>query len=47
MNSNKILLGMGAMLVLMTTLSLNITSKIVIAQQEETSMMPMDKMIQI
>ena len=42
-SSNKLLVGIGIiMLVLTTTVSLNMTSKIVIAQQEETTMMPMD-----
>jgi hypothetical protein len=52
MINNKLVFGIGTMLVLITTLSLNIPSKIAIAQQqqqqqgEETSMMPMDKMMQ-
>ena len=46
-SSNKLLVGIGIiMLVLTTTVSLNMTSKIVIAQQEETTMMPMDKIMQ-
>ena len=48
MINNKLVFGIGTMLVLMTTLSLNISSKIVIAkqQEEETNMIPMDKMLQ-
>ena len=46
-SSNKLLVGIGIiMLVLTTTVSLNMTSKIVIAQQEETTMMPVDKIMQ-
>jgi len=48
MINNKLVFGIGTMLVLMTTLSLNIPSKEVIAQQqgEEMSMIPMDKIMQ-
>jgi hypothetical protein len=48
MINNKLVFGIGTMLVLMTTLSLNIPSKAVIAQQqgEEKIMIPMDKMMQ-
>jgi hypothetical protein len=46
MINNKIVFVIGTILVLMTTLSLNIPSKIVIAQQQEMSMIPMDKMMQ-
>jgi hypothetical protein len=48
MINNKLVFGIGTMLVLMTTLSLNIPSKAVIAQQqgEEKIMIPMEKMMQ-
>ena len=48
MINKKLVFVIGTMLVLITTLSLNIPSKIAIAQQqgEETSMMPMGKMMQ-
>ena len=49
MINNKLVFGIGTMLVLMTTLSLTIPSKAVVAQQqqgEETRMMSMDKMMQ-
>ena len=48
MINNKLVFGIGTMLVLMTTLSLNTPSKTVIAQQqgEEKIMIPMDKMMQ-
>ena len=48
MTNNKLLFAMGTVLVLMTTLSFNIPSKIAIAQQlgNETSMIPMGKMVQ-
>ena len=47
MINNKLVFGIGTMLVLMTTLTLNIPSKIIIAQQqgEGTNMIPIDKMI--
>ena len=49
MIKNKLVFGVGTMLVLMTTLSLNIPSKAVIAQEqqgEEKIMIPMDRMMQ-
>ena len=48
MINNKLVFGIGTMLVLMTTLSLTIPSKAVIAQQqgEEKTIIPMDKMMQ-
>jgi hypothetical protein len=48
MINNKLVFGIGTMLVLMTTLTLNIPSKAVIAQQqgEEKTMIPMDKIMQ-
>ena len=48
MINNKLVFGIGTILVLMTTLTLNIPSKAVIAQQqgEETNMIPVDKIMQ-
>jgi hypothetical protein len=48
MIDNKLVFGIGTILVLMTTLTLNIPSKAVIAQQqgEETNMIPVDKIMQ-
>ena len=48
MINKKLVFGIGTMLVLTTTLSLNIPLKTVIAQQqgEEKIMIPMDKMMQ-
>ena len=48
MINNKLVFGIGTMLVLMTTLSLTIPSKAVIAQQqgEEKTIITMDKMMQ-
>src|ERR1044072_8764080 len=48
MINNKLVFGLGTLLVLMTTLTLNIASKDVIAQQqgEEKTMIPMDKIMQ-
>ena len=48
MINNKLVFGIGTILVLMTTLTLNIPSKAVIAQQqgEETNMIQVDKIMQ-
>ncbi len=48
MINNNLVFGIGTILVLMTTLTLNIPSKAVIAQQqgEETNMIPVDKIMQ-
>ena len=48
MINNKTVFGIGTILVLMTTLTLNIPSKAVIAQQqgEETNMIQVDKRMQ-
>ena len=48
MINNKLVFGIGTVLVLMTMLTLNIPSKAIIAQQqgEEKTMIPMDKIMQ-
>jgi hypothetical protein len=48
MINNKLVFGIGTVLVLMTILTLNIPAKAVIAQQqgEEKTMIPMDKITQ-
>ena len=48
MINNNLVFGIGTILVLMTTLTLNIPSKSVMAQQqgEQTNMIPMDKIMQ-
>ena len=48
MINNKLVFGIGTVLVLMTMLTLNIPSKAIIAQQqgEENTMIPMDKITQ-
>ncbi|HJT84880.1 MAG TPA: hypothetical protein VJ697_10390 [Nitrososphaeraceae archaeon] len=48
MINNKLVFGIGTVLVLMTMLTLNIPSKAIIAQQqgEEKTMIPMDKITQ-
>jgi hypothetical protein len=46
MTNNKLVFGIGTMLVLMTTLSLNTQAVIAQQQGEEKIMIPMDKMMQ-
>ena len=46
MINNKLVFGIGTMLVLMTTLSLNTQAVIAQQQEEEKTIIPMDKMMQ-